>query len=555
MKKWILILFACLSMALLAQQAMGADLSEVYQSALKNDPQFKEAIAQRMSAAEAVPQSRAALLPQLNFSSSAGYTRIHSSGQNAFVAGINVDTVLTSQRQLNYSLNLTQSIFNYSNWKAVSAAKNTVKAANAVYYAAAQNLMSRTLVAYFTVLQRQDILRYTAAEKRALYQEYIRAKENFKVGLKTITDVYNAKASYDTSVAQYIGAKHDVATAKEDLRAITSTFYKHLAPLSKKFPLVAPNPKDIDQWVQTASQQNWQLTAARYTALAAKEQIKQYFGGHLPTLDLSAGYSNTYLRDSGTISGRGRIEGPSAQLALTVPLYSGGLVSSQVRKAIADYENYSSQQGKTYREVMNNTRKNYLAIIAGISQVQADRQTVISAQSSLEGTQEGYKIGTRTIVDVLDAQKILYNAQKTYAIDRYSYIVNTISLKETAGTLSEEDLKIINTWLIKDRAATRVVNAKRVKSKPIKHEKLKAKKTAYFLQAAAFKNQAEADAVAEKIHHRTKLTCKVYSGKHKAVSFHRVRVGPIYNKEILNQATGKLKAMGFEKPLIITKKA
>lgn len=448
MKKSVVALVSGVMLTICSGSMFASSLWEVYEQATKSDPQFQSALAEQMSVAEKFPQARAVMLPQLTSPNSLIYTRtdyeMGTSATSGTYAGQRQYTV--KQRTSNIGLNLTQSIFNFTNWANLLQARDTVKAASAKYNASIQDLMERTCSAYLAVLQAKDVLRFTIAEMQAYHQEYERALQSFHVGVTTITDVYNAKAYYDTSSASYITALHDVENKQEDLRAITGVFYSRLNPLKEIIPLIVPAPVDMEQWAKTAVRQNWTVTAARFTTLAAHKAVYSARGGHVPTVSATATYNNQLVR---TYDGGGwtRQKGPSARMDLSIPLYQGGLVNSQVRQAIANYEKAMHDQETALRKVVDDTRKAYLGILSGIQRVKADKQVIISNKSSLEGMQAGYRVGTRTIVDVLNAQKQLYNSEKENAIARYDYIKSIISLKRNAGTLSDADIQAINNWL------------------------------------------------------------------------------------------------------------
>lgn len=452
MKKGWLSLLLGFSLAASANSVQAANLWEVYQQAAKSDPQFQAAFAKQMSVAEEFPLARAVLLPQLNGTSSLNYSRTTYSYDEALTSGTYAgDREYTvRKRESNVTLALTQSVFNFTNWAKLMQSRDTVKAASATYNASIQDLMERVCSAYLAVLQAQDVLRFTGAEKRAYLEQYERAKQNFHVGVATITDVYNAKAYYDTSSSSYITAANDVRNKREDLRAITNILYSDLNPFKEVIPLIVPAPMNMEQWVQTAIKQNWEVTSTRFTSLALHKAVYSAEGGHVPSVDAKANYQNDFTRYSDG-GGWGRYKGPSAELDLTVPLYKGGLVNAQVRQAVANYEKAVQDQETAVRKVVDNTRKAYLGIVSGIDTVRADKQVIISNQSSLDGMEAGYRVGTRTIVDVLIAEKQLYNSQKEYAIARYNYIKSIISLKRNAGTLKEEDIQSINHWLSSTR--------------------------------------------------------------------------------------------------------
>jgi outer membrane protein len=457
-----LIALACSSLlaASLSAAAQPADFITVYHAALRNDPTFQQARANEQIAEQNEPLAMASLLPQINLQGNFTYNSDHTSGEIKTLSSDSVPqngTIKT--RALGFTATLTQSIFNFTNWMNLYAADHQVKAAYATYTAAVQSLIQRTAQAYFNVLEAEDNLRYTEAEKRAFYRKYVQAKESFKVGVKTITDVYNAKASYDTSVSDYVSAKTNLSDQRENLRAITGVYYKNLASL-KRLPLTKPNPASMEAWVKTAEHHNWNIVAARYTLLAAHDDIRAAFGGHLPSLDFDTSYSNTYTKFLGN-SNNTREKDFTAGLELNIPVFSGGEVTAQVRQAIGQYNLAAGQYRYTYRQTLNDTRQNYLGAISGIAKVEADRQAIISNRSSLKGMEEGYKVGTQTMTNVLIAEKDLYDAERSYSKDRFAYIMSLIDLKQAAGTLSVADVMKINSYLVNNnqrRYAKRTVH-------------------------------------------------------------------------------------------------
>jgi outer membrane protein len=449
MKKMITI--ACVILATIAtSQANAADLLQVYRNALQYDSKFKQALANRQVSYEQVPQSLSQLLPQISLQGTASYQKSLIHGNNVAVGGASLNGRLDQnnrQKGLGFTLNVTQNIFNFTDFMNVSSSKYTVKAAYATYTAAIQDLIQRTSQAYFDVLEARDTLRYTGAEKRAFYRQYVQAEESYKVGVKTLTDVYNAKAAYDSAIAAYVGAENNLQDQRENLMAITGHYYNSLATLDI-LPLVKPVPANINAWGYKAQRFNWELQAAHFTSLAAHDAILSAEGGHIPTVGFTGSYANNFSDNVGR-PGNTRTKNLSGELELDVPVYSGGEVSSQVREAIAKYSLASAQMEQTYRDVENQTRQAYLGAISGISKVQADRQAVISQRSSLEGTEEGYKVGTNTMIDVLNVEKQLYNAEREHAKDRYAFVMSLITLKQQAGTLTVNDIARINSWLSK----------------------------------------------------------------------------------------------------------
>ncbi len=437
MKKLVAAIICCLCVA---PATFAANLIQVYRQALMSDPTYHKQIAQYKDTHEQIPQSIAQLLLNANVLLNTSYIRIPSSDLFADA------TFASSYNTHGYDLNLQQPIFNYSNWLNVSKAKSSVRSAYATLLAARQDLMLRVSKAYFNVLLAQDTLRFTLAEKRFVSQQLEQTEERFKVGLDAITSVYDARASYDNIIAQEIAARNNLKNSRESLREITGVLYTHLAAIHRQIPLIRPVPNNINSWVHETEQHNYTILAARYTALAARDNIKVQFGGHLPTLN--GIYDLNYASAANFVNGSalgGRTE--SATLLLNIPIYTGGEVTSLTRQARYQYLTAVTGLEQTHRSQVSLARQTYNSIIAGISQVSADRQAIVSRRASLKATLAAFRVGTRTMVDVLDDQQNLTQAQQQYAQDQYDFINNILTLKSAAGRLCETDLMQINAWL------------------------------------------------------------------------------------------------------------
>jgi outer membrane protein len=290
------------------------------------------------------------------------------------------------------------------------------------------------------------------AQKQANYEAYNEAQQKFEVGLIAITDVEQARAQYDTQVAAEIAAQTAVTNAKESLRAITGVYYEKLASLrDNKAPLIPPKPIDVNKWVQTADKQNWSLIAARQTAEAARKTVQQDQAGHLPTLYGQATYTGN---NSGT-SASGQVDTKDAYIGvqLVVPIFQNGMgfVSATAKQASYLYEAALQNRNNTYLSTVTAARQNFNNTLSFISQVQADKETIKASQLALDSIVDAYQVGTKTMLDVLNAQQVLYTAWSAYSTDQYSYINASIALKQAAGTLSPLDLQQINTWLTENR--------------------------------------------------------------------------------------------------------
>ena len=260
------------------------------------------------------------------------------------------------------------------------------------------------------------------------------------MGLITITDVQEAQARFDSAVAQEIEAQNQVDNAKEALREISGEYDDRFQKLSERMPLRRPKPSSPDAWVEKALGSNPSLRSASYAVDIARQNVRLESAEHYPTLDLNASYSDS---NSGTV----KSEGGQVSLQLNVPLFQGGAVLSRTREAAFRHEATKEQLEQLQRSIIRQVRDAYRGVLTAISQVKALDQSRTSNRSALEATQAGFEVGTRTIVDVLDAQRDLFRAERDYSQARYSYILSDLSLKRAAGQISEADLERIEAWL------------------------------------------------------------------------------------------------------------
>ena len=429
----------CITLALfVCRNTVAADLVEVYQMAESSDPVYSQSVAAYEATLEAKPQARALLLPtvSLNANTASNDQDIStSSGTSPGEVGFNSH---------GYSLDISQPVFRYDRYLSLQQADSQIQQAQAELDAALQDLVIRVSERYFDALAAIDNLNFVQAEKTSLGRQLEQAKQRFEVGLIAITDVHEAQAGYDRSVANEILAENLIDNTREAVREVTGNYLTDLAPLGETMPLVTPEPAVIEKWTQISQQQNLQVIAAKNQLETARQEIKIQQSGHLPTLDIVAnkGYSS-----SGGRFGGAQIHTTAIGLELNVPLFEGGLVNSRTREAHSLYNQAFQRLEETYRSAQRQTREAYLGVISGISQVKALAQSVISSESALEATQAGFEVGTRTTVDVVASQRVLLQAKRDYARARYDYILNTLRLKQAAGTLTPEDLQEINRWL------------------------------------------------------------------------------------------------------------
>ncbi len=309
--------------------------------------------------------------------------------------------------------------------------------------------MVRSATAYFNVLKAMDTLEFVRANKVAVERQLEQTQQRFEVGLTAITDVHEAEASRDQALADEINAENTLDNSYEALRELTGVDHRNLDILNTERFSPQKTAFGSDKWLELALDKNLQLHSARIAKDIAKEQIDLAKTGHEPTLDLGAGLqtSNTdYKLDS--IQNGGNDNQANIGLTFKLPLYSGGATTSKVKQAQFNYVAASELLEKNFRSVQSTVRSSYNNVNASIGSVRAYSQSVVSADSALKATEAGYEVGTRTIVDVLDSTRKLYEAKQKLSEARYNYILNILSLKQAAGVLEAQDLVEVNQGLM-----------------------------------------------------------------------------------------------------------
>lgn len=418
------------------------DLMSVYQDALKSDPILREARANLQANQELRPQARSTLMPSVEAGADAAWTDVDQELDSGVDS--NVDYTTTT-----LSLTLTQPIFRYSSIPLLRQAKSEIAAAEAALTAAEQELILRTAQRYFDVLTARDTLRFAESELEAIERQLEQAEQRFDVGLIAITDVQEARASRDLAVSRLIQARNDLANSEEALRELTARSYGALYTLRDQVPLVTPQPEVMAAWTRAAEEQNWSLAQAKFAAESAMHNIGVQRGDHFPTLDLVA---NTQQQDQSDGLNAGNTNSTTLQLTLNVPLFRGGRTNSEVRQAQYQYTAAQERLEAARRSTVRNAADAYRGVQSSIQQVRALGQARQSTRTALEAVEAGFEVGTRTIVDVLAAQREIFRAERDYQQARYAYLLSTLRLKLAAGSLAERDLRAVNALLVSTSA-------------------------------------------------------------------------------------------------------
>lgn len=423
----------------------GADLSEIYNLAVENDPQIKAAEASYFARKEAVPQARAGLLPALSASGTRWDRRTTIPGTS---------TPEVKYENHGWQAVLTQPLFRVDLWFRLKRAKNIREQATADFAADQQELIIRVAESYLNILEAQDRLNASNAERDAVQRQLEQVQQRFDVGLVAITDLLESTAAFDSSTVNVIEAEGAQIITFETLLRLTDTHFNFISALNENFPVKHTEPREEEAWVAASLQGNFRLLAARQAVNVSRRSLTIARSGHYPTIDASATFDHSvseiaapsiYKEDNKVVS-----------VKITVPVFSGGATRSRSKEAGYRLEEAQRNFDLAQRTVVENTRNFYTAINTDVARVNARLRGIESSQSALEATETGYEVGTRNIVDVLQAQQRLYQAQFLYASARYRYIKDVLRLKQTAGALSPADLHELNTFMVPSKPISKI---------------------------------------------------------------------------------------------------
>ena len=457
-----------LALALLPAAAHADDLLQSYNHARNSDPQFAAAESRQLVTREGAVQARAVLLPQID--GSATLRRSKSDGPSTFQSDPTQPAVTGNISSNNTSRSIgisgSQVLFDFSRFSTLKSQQALTKASEFQLESDGLSLITRTSAAYFNVLVQLETLAAAEAAETALKKQFDFASKRLEVGLAPITDMHEARAQYDGARANTILARNAVQDAYQALVEITGAPVANLKGLPDNFQPALPESRDVDGWVQTAIAQNPALQAKQAQVRSSEINVKTARAGHLPTLVLSGGYSKGANWGDRTFSAGGfndtsptgsESRGPNLGLTLSVPIFSGGATQSRVRQALAQRDVAQDELEQQRRALERNTRNAYQTLVAGISEVEARRLALVSAQSAYEASQVGLEVGTRTVLDVLNNQRTLFTAQQAYAQTKYNFLQNRLLLEQAAGTLEVSDVEDVNRLLTTDESVARAI--------------------------------------------------------------------------------------------------
>ncbi|MEM5437738.1 TolC family outer membrane protein [Paraburkholderia diazotrophica] len=416
----------------LGASARAADLVTVVQQALGHDADLAQARAAQVAAKEAVPQARAALLPQI----SGGWGRTYNSiATQGFPR--------TSYWQNGWTVSLTQPIFDWTKWEAYRQA-DYVEALGAVNVDfAQQTALLRAVRAYFDELAAEDEVKRASDYGAAIDTQIQILQRNRAAGEATVIDMHEAMTSREQVTLQQSDAQNALAAKRRALEQVTGVPLDALSRLPDTLALPRLAPEDADSWANQAKDHGYPVQQKQLEWQVAKFDVAKAKGEHYPSVYLTGSYT-----PSGAASGYARpTTTATGMLGVSIPLYAGGATQSKVRQTEALQDEAMQALVGAARTADASARDNYARYQQGRARVDMLVHLVASCRETLAATRIGYKVGTRTSIDVLRAIDTLYSAQRDLLAARYDAVVTLLQLKGDTSTLSLTDVVEINTML------------------------------------------------------------------------------------------------------------
>lgn len=432
---------------LLAALFMGAclpacameNLLSLYEKALQYDAQYKAAEANMAAEREEINKSRALFMPKVQFGASVGHGETDRTTQTNLGA---VDSKLNYDIH-NYVLSLRQPLFNKESIATYRGAEASVQSKEALLLKENATLISRLAAAYFETLYAQEKVEVLRSNIAATSQQRDQAQRRYDHGEGTITEINEAQANLELAQAELITTENSLAVHRQNLGNMAGVAVDDIAPLdTAQLPDSVPDSDNLDYWMQLALGNNPEIAAAQLSVEVARQEVEKKRAGHFPTLDL-VGVRSYSENDSNNTLGS-RFNTTTVALQFNMPLFAGGFTSASVRQAHNRVDAAEELLNLRTRDIEANTKKYLNSIRSGLLALSAYRQAVKSSEIALEGTQKGFDAGTRTNIEVLNAQQKLFRSRLELSRVQYVLVNDIINLKQAAGMLNEAQLQALN---------------------------------------------------------------------------------------------------------------
>ena len=405
------------------------NLKQVYEAALEQDASIRASRATADSGRERLPQARAGLLPQVSASAGRNSNNLDTTAPNILGTPVTTNDQYFSD---NRTVQLRQPLMNMQRWYQFQQAKSVVEEVEANLDRELQNLVVRVASAYFESLMADEQLDLVLAQKKTYTALVDAANKGFAAGSGTRTDIDDAQSRLDMATAQELEARQNQDLARRQLQLLVNQPVAQIAKLNvAALQLSPPMPANLDEWTRKAELASPEMKALQARLDAARREVSKAQAGHLPTLDAVAQWSNSGSENTTRVNSR--YENKSIGLQLNIPLYSGGYVNSTIRQAVAEQTRAEESLEALRRDLGVRVHKEYRGVSEGVVRVKALEQAARSAEQMMKSTQMSLKAGSRTQLDVLNAQQQYTLALRDLAQARFVYLLSKVRLASLVG--------------------------------------------------------------------------------------------------------------------------
>ncbi|MBN2068796.1 MAG: TolC family outer membrane protein [Opitutales bacterium] len=426
----------CAGLFLSAVSLHGENLMDVFHLAEQNNSDY-EAVKYRFEAQqETLNIGRAALLPQVSASANWNW----NSDELTFTDGGDQTQGMAGEHGYDtksLSLTLRQPLFNWYALRRYQRAKTEVLQSALQFESAHQQLILQSASAYLNILLARESKDTAVAEKEALEEYFNRVSKSYDAGLADVTTLNEARARNDLATSSLIAAENDLVVAEYAMERLIGQQLTDLDSLSREINLQLPDPQDRQYWIDAAMQGNIAFKAAELGVDIARYQVGEAEGNRYPTVDLVA---NQYWSEDDTMHRPVDLDNQFFGLQVSVPLFTGGLLTSQARSAQSMLSAARADRETARRTAIYDTTSAFTNVLRYESSCRAARQAVVSTQSALEATTVAVENGLRTPLDQLDALTQHYTALRSESNARYAYLLARLQLRYAIGDLREADL-------------------------------------------------------------------------------------------------------------------
>jgi outer membrane protein/protease secretion system outer membrane protein len=435
-------LVCALSSVALASWAQSSvmDLKQVYEAALAQDATIRASRAAADAGRERLPQALAGLLPQVSASAGRNNNNLDTTAPNILGNPVTTNDQYFSD---NRTLQLRQPIMNMQRWLQFEQAKSVVAEVEANLDRDLQNLVVRVAGAYFETLMADEQLDLVLAQKKTYTALVDAAQKGFAAGSGTRTDIDDAKARLDMATAQELEARQNQDLTRRQLQLLVNQPVGQIAKLNvAALKLSAPEPANLEEWTRKAEEASPEIKAMQARLDATRREVSKAQAGHLPTLDAVAQWSNSGSENITRVNSR--YENKTIGLQLNIPLYSGGYVNSTIRQAVAEQTRVEETLEALRRDLGVRVHREYRGVSEGVMRVRALEQAARSAEQMMKSTQMSQKAGSRTQLDVLNAQQQYTLALRDLAQARMVYLLSKVRLSSLVGADALDSVEQVN---------------------------------------------------------------------------------------------------------------